>query len=325
MLFSRVRATATIGKAIQSAFLVRAARSCIVAVPGFGSNPGNLRMWLYAPARLPPGRPLIVVLHGCGQDAASFAADAGFLSLAEQFRVALLLPEQLHENNRARCFNWFRPEDVRRGSGEAMSIRQMIRHAAARHGSDSRRIFIAGFSAGGAMAAAMLAAYPAVFAAGGVVAGMPVGCARTPIGAMLRMRHADISQTRTALAAEVRAVTQAKSRKTWPRLTIWQGARDRTVDPANAETLARQWGELHGLGPEPAVDEPTPGLRRRAWGRPNRPPAVDLWTIESLGHGFPVDTHTPACGREGPWVVDAGLCAARLIAAFWRLEPPTSK
>ena len=282
-------------------------------------------MWLYAPARLPPGRPLIVVLHGCGQDAASFAADAGFLSLAEQFRVALLLPEQLHENNRARCFNWFRPEDVRRGSGEAMSIRQMIRHAAARHGSDPRQIFIAGFSAGGAMAVAMLAAYPAVFAAGGVAAGMPVGCARTPMGAMLRMQHADISQTRTALAAQVRAVTQTKSRKTWPRLTIWQGARDRTVDPANAETLARQWGELHGLGPEPAVDEPTPGLRRRAWGRPNRPPAVDLWTIENLGHGFPVDTHTPASGRGGPWVVDAGVCAARLMAAFWRLEPPASK
>ena len=152
---------------------------------------------------------MVVVLHGCGQQAAAFAADSGWIALADELGFALLLPEQVSENNRGRCFNWFRPDDVRRGSGEAMSIRQMIRVAAARYGSDPKRLFIAGFSAGGGMAAAMLAAYPAVFAAGGVAAGMPVGCAHSQVGAMLHMRRADSTRSRAALAGDVRAATRS--------------------------------------------------------------------------------------------------------------------
>jgi poly(hydroxyalkanoate) depolymerase family esterase len=282
-------------------------------------------MLVYAPLRLAPGRPLIVVLHGCGQEATSFAADAGWLSLAQERRVALLLPEQTSENNRGRCFNWFRPADVRRGSGEAMSIRQMIRAATRRFRSDPRRIFIVGFSAGGGMTAALLAAYPAVFAGGGVVAGMPVGGAHTPIQALLHMRRGNVHRTRRSLAAAVRAAAPSRATKGWPRLSIWQGGLDRTVDPRNAETLAAQWSELHGWGAIPAVSINTdvaPGVRRRAWGRPERP-AVELWTLAGLGHGFPINPREPGRGQAGPWVVDAGLCAAQLIADFWGVHRRT--
>src|SRR3954462_3065441 len=90
----------------------------VTEIADFGSNPGGLRMLVYAPARLPPDAPLIVVLHGCQQDAAGFAAHAGWLALARRLRCALVLPEQRAENNRARCFNWHRPADARRSSGE---------------------------------------------------------------------------------------------------------------------------------------------------------------------------------------------------------------
>ncbi len=315
---------ATLGATLTSAFLAGSARAAIATVPAFGSNPGGLEMLVYAPARLRAGRPLVVVLHGCGQSASHFAADAGWLALAERLQLALVLPQQAYGNNSGRCFNWFRPDDVRHGSGEAMSIRQMTRAAVKRFGSDPRRIFVTGFSAGGGMAAAMLAAYPALFAAGAVVAGLPVGCAQTPVGAMLAMRRANLGRPREALADAVRIAGRSRSRRAWPRLSIWQGERDRTVHPGNAEVLAAQWSALHGYGSTPTADDSGLELRRRAWGRPDRPAAVELWTLAHVGHGFPVNPRRPGGGRTGAWVVDAGLSAAQRIAEFWGLERPAS-
>lgn len=309
-------------QALSSAFLAGHGGFGISTVSAFGSNPGNLGMLVYAPPRLRPGRPLVVVLHGCGQDAARFAADAGWIALADRFRLALLLPQQGYENHHGRCFNWFRPDDVRHGSGEAMSIRQMVRTAVKRFGSDPRRIFVAGFSAGGAMTAAMLAAYPALFAGGAVVAGFPVGCARTALGAVLNMRQANLLRTRDALAEEVRRAGTSKARRTWPRLSIWQGGLDRTVHPGNAEALAAQWGEVHGFGLEPLTDVTEAGLRHRTWGRVGRPAAVELWALPRLGHVFPVDPRIPDGGRAGSWVADGGICAVQRIAGFWGLERP---
>jgi poly(hydroxyalkanoate) depolymerase family esterase len=325
MLFSR--RPATLGGMIRGALRERAALAGVSEVAAFGSNPGALRMLVHARPRLRAGQPLVVVLHGCGQQAAAFAADSGWLALADELGFALLLPEQTHDNNRGRGFNWFRPDDVRRGGGEAMSIRQMLRIAVARYASDPKRVFIVGFSAGGSMAAAMLAAYPAVFAAGGVVAGMPVGCANSQVGAMLHMRRADSSRTRQALAADVRTVTRTHSRNVWPRISIWQGTRDRTVDPANAEALAAQWGELHGQVAVPRTDELTPGHRRRAWGRPDRPPSVELWTIPGIGHGFPVDPGAPESGHMGAWVCTP-VCPPRAglqLSGFWTVATPRAR
>src|SRR3954468_17161927 len=132
-----------------------------------------------------------------------------------------------------------------------MSIRQMVSVATKRFGSDRPRVFVVGLSAGGAMAVALLAAYPAVFAAGAVVAGMPVGTASSPAMALLRMHRADPYRSRTALAGAVRTAAPARRTRPRPRLSIWQGGRDRTVDPANAEALAVQWTALHGFDPPP--------------------------------------------------------------------------
>lgn len=286
----------------------------------FGSNPGGLRMLVYAPPRLPPDAPLVVVLHGCRQDAEGFATDAGWLALARRLRLALVLPEQTFENNRGRCFNWYHAADVRRGSGEVKSIRQMVRVAAERFRSDRRRVFVVGLSAGGAMAAAMLAAYPAVFTAGAVVAGLPVGSVSHPALALLRMHRADPFRSRTALAAAVRAAVPSRSTQPWPRLSIWHGERDRTVSPTNAEALAAQWSALHGFDPWPTRDTLlASGVRRRVWSRSTRT-AVELWTLANMGHGFPVDPSIAEGGRAGPWVLDAGISAAQHIAAFWGVD-----
>ena len=293
----------------------------VTEVAEFGSNPGRLRMLVYTPPKGPrAGAPLIIVLHGCHQDAIGFATDAGWLALARRLQLPLVLPEQSSGNNRGRCFNWFRPGDVSRNSGEALSIRQMVRVAAKRFGSDRRRVFVVGLSAGGAMTAALLAAYPAVFTAGAVVAGMPVGVASSPAMAMLQMHRANRHRSRESLAAAVSAVAPPRqSSRSWPRMSIWQGGRDRTIDPDNAELLAAQWSALHGLAASPATDAaPLPGARRRSWGL-GKKPAVELWTLEEMAHGFPVDASV-AGEQPGPWVLSAGVSAVQAIAAFWELD-----
>jgi poly(hydroxyalkanoate) depolymerase family esterase len=151
-----------------------------VEVTGFGSNPGNLRMFKYVPAGLPASSPLVVVLHGCTQNARDFAAQSGWIELADRLHLALALPEQPQGNNPRNCFNWFVISHNRRGQGEALSIRQMVDKMKTDHGIDPSRIFVTGLSAGGAMTSVMLATYPEVFAGGGIVAGLPYGCANDP-------------------------------------------------------------------------------------------------------------------------------------------------
>ena len=286
----------------------------------FGSNPGNLRMFAYAPVkRLDTRAPLIVVMHGCGQDAVSFATETGWVALADKTGAILVLPEQKRDNNRGRCFNWYRPSDVRRGQGEALSVRQMVRIAVARFGSDPKRVFIVGLSAGGAMTAALLAAYPSVFSAGAIVAGMPVDSARSGTTALLRMRRADRFQPATALADAVHRAAPASKSRTWPRLSIWQGGNDRVVDPVNAEHLAVQWCAVQGFtGAATSDTTPQFGVRRRVWIRRERA-IVEFWTIAGLGHGFPIEPSPPGTGRAGFGVVEAGVSAAAQIARFWGL------
>ena len=148
-------------------------------VVGFGANPGNLRMFVYVPERLPSRAPLVVALHGCSQTADEYDYGTGWSSLSDRLGFAVVYPQQQPANNPQNCFSWFSPGDIGRGHGEALSIRQMVEHAVASFGLDRRRVFATGLSAGGAMASVMLATYPEVFAGGAIIAGLPYGCART--------------------------------------------------------------------------------------------------------------------------------------------------
>src|SRR3954462_5294577 len=113
-------------------------------VPRLTDNPGNLRMFTYAPQGLAPEPPLVVVLHGCKQTAAGYDRGAGWSTLADRYGFALLFPQQQTANNPNGCFNWFDPGDTQRGSGEVASIRQMIEKIADEERIDRRRIFITG-------------------------------------------------------------------------------------------------------------------------------------------------------------------------------------
>ena len=300
----------------------------------FGSNPGNLRMFSYVPGSVKPSAPLIVVLHGCKQKAGAFARDAGWLALADTAELALLMPEQkglpsfLYDyyvfswvtaiwgaNNQNACFNWFESEDTRRDRGEALSIRQMIDAMVQRYSIDTRRVYIAGLSAGGAMAVVMLANYPELFAGGAIVAGVPYGCADT-VSKALQCMNPGLDLTPDVWRARVREATGGEG--SVPIISIWHGTADTRVLPRNQQELVEQWTAIHGI-PETSVRSERSGrITRKSYPGGAAAPRVESVSIEGYGHAFPIDG-TPTCGQPGDFVVSAGVCAAREIARFWSL------
>jgi feruloyl esterase len=284
-----------------------------VALPDPAPNPGRLRGLVYRPpGPSRPGAPLIVLLHGCGQDAATFGVNAGWTGLADRLGIPLLLPEQMEANNRQRCFQWFQPSEIERDRGEAGSIAAMVRLAIARFGSDPGQVFIAGMSAGGAMTAAMLAAYPELFAAGAVVAGLPVGAASGTLSALTSMARGGPSLDAEGWATLARRVAPVGYVGRWPRLSVWHGTADDTVAPANGAQLAAQFAALHGLAEAAA----RPGAQHQRWGD-----AVELWRLPGLGHAWPVEAGS---GRPAEFTAASSVPAVPMIARFWGLPPASA-
>ena len=292
----------------------------LVDVPGFGSNPGALRMWAYTPQGLPPGAPLVVVLHGCTQTAAGYDAGAGWSRMAERHGFAVLLPEQARGNNPNTCFNWFQPADTTRGGGEAESIRQGIAHMVAVHRLDPARVFITGLSAGGGMAATMLAAYPEVFAGGAIIAGLPHGAAQSmpeAFEAMGGRRHHSAQEWGNL-------VRQASPhRGPWPRIQIWQGDADSTVRPGNAAELVKQWTDVMGLPVAPSRVDRVDGAAHQAWQDVSGQIVLECFMVPGMGHGTPL--HPTAAdldeslGVPAPYMLDAGISSTCYMARSWGL------
>lgn len=279
----------------------------------FGSNPGALLARYYLPADLPNAAPLVVVLHGCTQSPAGYDHHSGWSQLADEAGFALLYPEQQRANNPNLCFNWFLPADTARDRGEVLSIRQMIETMVVTHGLDRRRVFVTGLSAGGAMAAAMLATYPDVFAGGGIIAGLPFGCATTVPEAFDRMRgHGGPSEQ------ELQRLLRGASKHNgqWPRISIWQGSGDHTVASANAESIAAQWRAVHKLEKVPTHSTNERGRSRQIWADGAGEAKIEINMIAGMGHGTPIGN---GLGTAGPYMLDVGISSTREMAGFWGL------
>jgi poly(hydroxyalkanoate) depolymerase family esterase len=290
----------------------------LVDLGAFSPNPGALIGRVYVPAGLPAGAPLVVVLHGCTQDAAVYDQGSGWSRLADRLGFALLYPEQTRANNFNLCFNWYQPADVRRGSGEARSIAAMIDRLVAVHGLDRDRVFITGLSAGGAMASAMLAAYPERFAAGAIVAGLAAGAADTLAEALSEMSSPE-PVGGTALGDAVRSASPHPG--PWPRISVWHGRADRLVVPANGAAIVSQWLDVHSLPARPSRTERVAGHARRAWESQDGEVIVEEYVIAGMGHGTPLDPgmQPGRSGEAGAHMIDVGLSSTDRIAAFFGL------
>ena len=283
---------------------------------GFGSNPGNLRMFGYRPPTPADNPALVVVLHGCTQTAAGYDLGAGWSTLADRYGFALLLPEQQRSNNPNGCFNWFQPEHSRRNQGEPLSIRQMIEKSIVDYGIDRRRVFVTGLSAGGAMTSNMLACYPEVFAGGAIVAGLPYGAATNVQQAFESMFQ---SPSRSAREWGDLVRKASSHRGPWPRVSVWHGNADKTVIPSNAQEILKQWTEVHGLPLCASMKTRTDGFPREVWINEAGDELIEAYTITNMAHGTPlaVGEAEGACGAPGPFLLPVGISSTYHIAKFF--------
>ncbi|EHL23154.1 esterase, PHB depolymerase family protein [Acidovorax sp. NO-1] len=200
------------------------------AHPGARHNPHHYHLYVPPGATADTPLPLVLMLHGCTQNPVDFATGTGMNDAAAPVNALVLYPEQPHSANPNGCWNWFRPGDQHRGSGEPALLVAMVRDVMARHAVDVQRVYVAGLSAGGAMAAVLGREYPDVFAAVGVHSGLQAGAAHNVMGALSAMKSG--ARPGAATRSTGNAVASPP-----PPLIVFHGDADATVHAHNAEQL----------------------------------------------------------------------------------------
>ncbi len=293
-----------------------ASAATLTQVTGFGSNPGNLSMYHYKPDGLANGHPVVVLLHGCTQNASGYFTNSGWRKFADQHGFALVVPQTSTANQMLGCFTWYEPGDISRGQGEALSIRNMVGHAISNLGGSASNVYVSGLSAGGAKAAVMLSTYPDLFKAGSIAAGIPYKCATSSSGTSA-CQYSGVEKSPQQWGDLVRNAYTGYSGP-YPRVAIWQGTSDGTVVPKNATELVDQWTTLRGVSQTPTSTSSLPsGTSLSVYGNND----VRLYRISNMGHGLPVDPGSAAtqCGTAASYFLDT-ICSAYYDTVFFGLS-----
>jgi poly(hydroxyalkanoate) depolymerase family esterase len=271
----------------------------------FTCEAGSRDYKLYVPSHM-DGRklPLIIMLHGCTQNPDDFAVGTRMNQLAEEYRFVVAYPRQSREANLLACWNWFNPENQTRDSGEPSIIAGITRTIMAELNIDAERVFVAGLSAGGAMAEIMSATYPELYAATGIHSGLAYGSATDAASAFAAMSGA------SSPVAPPQRKRRLKRAQGAVRTIVFHGASDQKVNPSNAEIIiAEARAELADTTTRETQHEGSAGGRaytRTAIVDASGVPQVEYWVIEELGHawsggcpdGSYTDQHGPDASRE---------------------------
>jgi poly(hydroxyalkanoate) depolymerase family esterase len=233
--------------------------------------------------------PLVVMLHGCTQDPDDIARGTRLNESAEDKSVLVAYPEQPETANPKKCWNWYDPAHQTRDQGEPALIAAITRQVMRDYKVDDRRVYMAGVSAGAAMALTVALSYPELFAAVGLHSGIPYGAAATVVEALTAMQGK--GGDAETLAAKAKAAMGSRARAI-PAI-VFQGGSDHVVNPANAVRLAGQLAAIQGT-PRGEKIMKTMGEKvetsggyhytRALEGSASAP--IELWVVEELGHAW---------------------------------------
>ena len=251
----------------------------------FVGDAGAIDYKLYLPAGMDTtNAPLLLMLHGCTQSPEDFARGTRMNALADANGYVVAYPEQPSSRNATHCWNWFRRSDQQRGSGEPALLAALTRQLIATHRLDDRRVYVAGLSAGGAMAAILANTYPELYAAIGVHSGLPIGLASDVPSAFAAMRGGRSRRSTNVPSGATRPV---------PAI-VFHGDKDTTVHPSNGHGVIAQ-----SLANDRAADTSTKGatIERgvstggRQYSRTvhrltDGSVAAEHWVIDGVGHAW---------------------------------------
>lgn len=233
--------------------------------------------------------PLVVMLHGCTQSPDDFAAGTDMNRLAEAQQFCVLYPAQPTSANTSKCWNWFKAEDQQHEGGEPAILAGMTRQIIHQHGLDVGRVYVAGLSAGAAMATTLAMTYPDLFAAVGVHSGLPHGVAKSLPDALGAMQGGTGPLSSAAQSAKWASQVPA---------IIFHGDRDTTVHPNNADRVAAQYashpgrekGRPRGAGGQPTIEQGRVAnghaYTRTVHSDASGKPSMEQWQVHGAGHAW---------------------------------------
>ena len=208
-----------------------------------GTLPVRMQYWLYLPSKQPANpMPLMVMLHGCAQSATQFAQSTRMNQLAEEKGFAVLYPQLSATQGPARCWGWYK-KDVQQGGSEVQSVVGVINDVVQRYRFDRSRIYIAGISAGAAMAHIIAMNHPQLIAAVGMHSGSLFGVAQSPLEGIKVMQHGAASALHDAIHLVAKRIPQYAP---MPAVLV-HGAEDVIVRPVNLYHLAEQFREINHI------------------------------------------------------------------------------
>lgn len=266
--------------------------------------------------------PLVVMLHGCTQDPDDIARGTRMNELADEKSVLVAYPEQPESANPKKCWNWYDPAHQKRDKGEPALISAITRQIMAAYRVDVDRIYVAGLSAGGAMAVAVAFSYPDLYAAVGTHSGIPYGAAKTVVEALAAMQGR--SGEAAALASDARAAMGTRARAI-PGI-VFQGGTDAVVNSRNAEQLVsqlsalrRQTLEQKAIAPAEESGVSAEGYHYRHVTHGSGNGTVELWLVQELGHAW------SGGSSDGTFMDSRGPRATNEMLRFFLAHPRSSR
>lgn len=231
--------------------------------------------------------PLVVMLHGCTQDADNIARGTKLNSVAERRGLLVAYPEQPASANVLKCWNWYEPAHQKRDEGEPSIIAAIVQEIASNYSVNRSRVYVGGVSAGAAMALTTAYAYPEMFAAVGTHSGIALGAASSVTEGMAAMQR---GAPTTAELPSIASRSMGKHPRFIPGI-VFQGGADRAVNFVNARNIVDQLVGLHPHSPAMAISKEVKGtsdggyhFTRVTYGKGRD--VVEAWVIDELGHAW---------------------------------------